>query len=233
MNFKKTKTLLSNLASLLYPKLCVVCGEPLIENENFFCFTCLLNLPKTHYHLIPENQAIERLAGKISLVKASAFFYYNKGGIAQKLITEIKYKGNMELGEWIGAYIAKDMSSSDFFQEIDYLVSVPLHKSKEKKRGFNQAEKIAEGISKETNIPLKTSNVFRDKANTSQTRKGVFERWKNTQNLFDMKNPELFEDKHILLIDDVLTTGSTLEALAQSLLKSDGVKISILTVAIT
>ena len=233
MNFIKTKSLLVNLASLLYPKLCVICGESLIENENFFCFNCFLRLPKTYYHLIPENQAIERLAGKVSLVKASAFLYYNKGGIAQKLITEIKYRGNMELGEWIGAYIAKDMSSSDFFQEIDYLVSVPLHKSKEKKRGFNQAEKIAEGISKVTKIPLETSNVFRDKANTSQTRKGIFDRWKNSKNLFDMKNPELFEGKHILLIDDVLTTGSTLEALAQSLMKSDGVKISILTVAIT
>ena len=229
----KIKTLLTNLTSLLYPKLCVICGEPLIENEKFFCFSCSLRLPKTYYHLIPENQAIERLAGKVSLEKASSYFYYNKGGVAQKIITEIKYKANMELGEWIGAYIAKDMSSSDFFREIDYLVSVPLHKLKEKKRGFNQAEKIAEGISQITKIPVKTSNVFRGKANTSQTRKGIFDRWKNTQNLFNMKDPKLFEEKHILLIDDVLTTGSTLEALAQSLLKSDGIKISILTVAIT
>ena len=233
INYMKIKILLANLISLLYPKLCVICGEPLIENEKFFCFACFLKLPRTYYHLIPENQAIERLAGKVSLVKASSFLYYNKGGVAQKLITEIKYKGNMELGEWIGAYLAKDMNSSDFFQEIDFLVPVPLHKSKEKKRGFNQAEKIAEGIAQVTKIPLETINVFRDKANISQTRKGVFERWKNTRNLFNMKDPELFKEKHILLIDDVLTTGSTLEALAQSLLISDGVRISILTVAIT
>ena len=229
----KIKTLLANFISLIYPELCVVCGEPLIENEKFFCFACYLKLPRTNYHLIPENQAIERLSGKISLEKASSYFYYSKGGIAQKLVAEIKYRGNSNLGEWIGAYIAKDMVSSGFFQGIDYLVPVPLHRSKEKKRGFNQAEKIAEGIAQVTKIPLEINNVFREKANTSQTRKGIFDRWKNTLNLFNLKNPELFEEKHILLIDDVLTTGSTMEALAHSLMKSQGVKISILTLTIT
>jgi len=229
----KIKTLFANFISLFFPELCVICGEPLIENEKYFCLACFLKLPRTHYHLIPENQTIERFFGKVSLVKASSYFYYNKGGVAQKLIAEIKYKGNRNLGEWIGAYLAKDMFSSGFFQGIDYIVPVPLHRSKEKKRGFNQAEKIAEGIAWVTKIPLETNNVFRIKANTSQTKKGVFARWKNTLNLFHLKNPELFNEKHILLIDDVLTTGSTLEALAQSLRRSRGVKISILTLAIT
>ena len=229
----KIQFLVENFVSLLYPKLCVICGEPLIENEAFFCLSCFLKLPRTHYHLIPENQAIERLAGKVSLEKASSYLYYNKGGVAQKVIAEIKYKGNRKLGEWIGRYLAKDMMSSGFFQGIDYLVPVPLHRSKEKKRGFNQAEKIAEGIAQVTNIPLEISTVFRAKANTTQTQKGVFERWKNTQHLFQMNNPELFKEKHILLIDDVLTTGSTLESLAQRLLESEGVKISVLTLAIT
>ena len=229
----KIKTLLANFVSLLYPRLCVICGDPLIENEEFFCFACFLKLPRTHYHLIPENQAIERLAGKVSLEKASSYFYYNKGGIAQKLVAEIKYKGNQNLGEWIGTYLAKDMISSGFFQGIDYLVPVPLHRSKEKKRGFNQAGKIAEGIAQVTKIPLETNNVFREKSNTTQTRKGVFDRWKNTRNLFQLKDPKLFSTKHILLIDDVLTTGSTLESVAQSLLKSQEIKVSILTLAIT
>ena len=229
----KIKTLLANFVSLLYPDLCVICGEPLVENEKFFCFACYLKLPKTNCHLFTENQAIERLAGKVSLEKASSYLYYNKGGIAQKLIAEIKYKGNRNLGKWIGGYLAKDMISSGFFQGIDYVVPVPLHRSKEKKRGFNQAEKIAEGISHVTKIPMETTNVFREKANTSQTKKGVFDRWKNARNLFQLKNPELYNEKHILLIDDVLTTGSTLEAVAQSLLKSQGVKVSILTLAIT
>jgi ComF family protein len=192
-----------------------------------------LKLPRTNYHLTPENHTVERLAGKISLEKASSYFYYNKGGVAQKLVAEIKYKGNWNLGEWIGCYLAKDMISSGFFQGIDYLVPVPLHRSKEKKRGFNQAEKIALGIAQVTKIPLETTNIFRIKANTSQTTKGIFNRWKNTRNLFHLKDSELFNKKHILLIDDVLTTGSTLEAVAQGLLKSPEVKISILTLAIT
>jgi len=227
------KTLLANFVSLLYPELCVICGEPLVENEKFFCFACFLKLPRTYYHWIPDNQAIERLAGKVSLEKASSYLYYNKGGIAQKLIAEIKYRGNRNLGEWIGVHLAKEMIPSGFFQGIDYMVPVPLHRLKEKKRGFNQAEKIARGIARVTEIPVETNNVFREKANTSQTRKGRFDRWKNTRNLFDLKDAELFKEKHILVIDDVLTTGSTLEAVAQSLLKSQDVKISILTLAIT
>ena len=229
----KIKNFFANVISLLYPDLCVVCGEPLVENEKFFCFACFLKLPRTNYHLIPENKSIERLAGKVSLVKASSYFYYNKGGLAQKLIAGIKYKGNPNLGEWIGSFIAKDMMSSGFFQGIDCVVPVPLHRSKEKKRGFNQAEKIAEGIASVTKIPLDTNNVFREKANTSQTGKGIFDRWKNTRYLFNLRDSELFKKKNILLIDDVLTTGSTLEAVVQSLLKSQGVKISILTLAIT
>ena len=229
----KIRTLLANLISLLYPELCVICGEPLIENEKYFCFACFLKLPRTNYHLTPENQAIDRLAGKVSLMKASSYFYYTKGGVAQKLIAEIKYRGNQNLGEWIGRYLAKDMISSGFFQDIDCMVPVPLHRLKEKKRGFNQAKKIAEGISRITKIPLETTNVYREKANISQTGKGLFDRWKNTRYLFNIKYPDLFKKKHILLIDDVLTTGSTLEAVAQSLLKSQDIKISILTVAIT
>lgn len=229
----KIRTLWANFVSLLYPELCVICGEPLIGNEKFFCFACFLKLPRTNYHLIPENQTIERLSGKVFLEKASSYFYYNKGGVAQKLIAEIKYKGNRNLGEWIGVYLAKDMISSGFFQGIDYMVPVPLHRSKEKKRGFNQAEKIAQGIANVTKIPVETKNVFREKANTSQTKKGIFDRWKNTRNIFNLRDPELFKEKHILLIDDVLTTGSTLEAVAQSVLKSQKVKISILTLAIT
>jgi ComF family protein len=227
------KTLSANLVSLLYPELCVICREPLVENEKFFCFACFLRLPRTNYHLFRENRAIERLAGKISLEQASSYFYYNKGGVAQKLIAEIKYRGNQSLGEWIGKHLAKDMISSGFFQGIDYIVPVPLHRSKEKKRGFNQAEKIAGGISQITKIPMETTNVFREKANITQTRKGLFDRWKNTLNLFQINNPVLFEEKHVLIIDDVLTTGSTVEAVAQSLLKSPGIKISLLTLAIT
>jgi ComF family protein len=225
--------LLNNFVSLFYPKLCVICREPLMHHENFFCLECFLKLPRTNYHSNTDNQAVDRFVGKIPLERANAFLYYNKGGVGQILVAEIKYKGNRSLGEWMGAYMANEWMMSDFFLDIDYLVPVPLHRSKERKRGFNQAEKIACGIYRATGIRVNTDNVFRKKANTTQTKKGLFERWRNTQNIFEQKDMALFAGKHILIVDDVLTTGSTLEAMAQCILKSNGTKVSILTLAIT
>jgi ComF family protein len=203
-----------------------------MTGENYFCLECFLKLPKTNYHLNPDNRATDRFAGKIPVVKGASYLYYNKEGIGQKIIAEIKYKDNSSLGEWMGDMLAKDWFPSGFFSDIDYLVPVPLHPSKKRKRGFNQAEMIALGISYIAGIQVDNKNVFRKKANTTQTKKSLFERWKNTKDLFEVKNLDFFKDKHVLIVDDVLTTGSTLEAVAQCILKAKGVKISFLSLAI-
>ena len=226
------KNLLSNFISLFYPKLCITCGEPLVAAESYFCLECFLKLPKTNYHLSPDNRATDRFAGKIPVAKGASWLYYDKGGISQKLIAEIKYRDNRNLGEWMGALLAKDWLASGFFHGIDCLVPVPLHPSKEKKRGFNQSETIALGISQITDIRINTKNVIRKKANETQTKKTLFERWKNTKDLFEVKDIDFFNNKHVLVVDDVLTTGSTLEAVVQSILKAKDVKISILSLAI-
>jgi len=192
----------------------------------------LLDLPKTNYHRIEDNASSERFWGKAPVEKAASYLYYNKGGFGQKLIADIKYHGNVYLGEWTGRFIALDLLKSDFFDGIDYIVPVPLHPKKLRKRGFNQSEVVASGIASVTKIPIESRNLFRTKANVTQTRKGIFERWKNTEGIFKLRDNKLFANKHILLFDDVLTTGSTLEACIVGLLDSPNIKISVLTIAV-
>ena len=221
-----------SLISLFYPPLCAGCSEALLASEKFLCSECLSDLPKTNYHCIQDNRAYEQLAIRFPVQKASAWLHYDKHGLGQKLVAAVKYQGNIALGEWLGASLAGELLPSGFFETIDYLVPVPLHKKKQWKRGFNQSETLAKGISAITGIPIDTDILYRAKANVSQTTKGVYERWENTQNIFQVKNIERFKNKRLLLLDDVLTTGSTLEACARALLQCENAQVSVLTLAI-
>ena len=229
----KGTNVFQSLISLFYPPLCAGCSEALLANEKFLCAECFSDLPKTNYHVIKDNRAYEQLSIRFPVQRASSYLYYNKQGLGQKLVAAVKYQGNVALGEWLGASLAQELLPSGFFEDIDYLVPVPLHKKKQRKRGFNQSEALAKGITSVTDIPIDMDILYRAKANVSQTRKGVYERWKNTQDIFQVKDVESFKNKHVLLIDDVLTTGSTLEACARALLQCENVRISVFTLAIT
>ncbi|MDR3060534.1 MAG: ComF family protein [Dysgonamonadaceae bacterium] len=228
------KTLIRSLVSLFYPEQCVVCKNILIEGEEFLCLHCLLDFPKTNHHLCPNNVASKNLTGKVIFENASAYLFYSKGGMSQAIVAEIKYKGNRRFGRWIGSYLASDIKDSGFFNGIDLLVPIPLHMKKLRKRGFNQSEIISKGISDVTGIPVDNTSLYRSIANPTQTKKGSFERWLNTKNIFEVKENPVFEGKHILLFDDVLTTGSTIEAAINTINKKcKNARISILTLALS
>ncbi|MBP1638019.1 MAG: phosphoribosyltransferase [Bacteroidetes bacterium] len=224
--------LLKSFFDLLYPNLCLICGESLVTGENQLCLKCVSRIPKTNYHLIPDNPVEKRFWGKAPVAYASSYFFFQKGSDFQKLMHELKYRGNKEIGVLLGKYAAVDLSEVPDYLNIDIIVPVPLHPKKLAKRGYNQSELICNGISSILKKPVNTTNLIRTRENTTQTKKSVFERYENTQGIFELKNPVEFQDKHILLVDDVLTTGSTLEACIQTLLLVENIKISVFTLAV-
>ncbi len=230
---KSIKTLLNAVFSLFFPDLCQSCSRPLVKGEFFICLHCFCQLPQTNYHLRPSNPAEELFRGKFDYEKISAFLLFEKGGKTQQIVHQIKYKNNKAFGFWCGQLMAEEMMPSGFFSGIDIIVPVPLHKKKQKKRGFNQAEAISRGIANKCNIQVDISNLQKSKGNTTQTKKSRIERWLNSRELFQINNKEIFSGKHILLIDDVVTTGSTLEACAQCIKSCKDLKISILTFAMS
>ena len=218
--------------NLLFPDLCVVCGENLLKNEQHICFACLHAIPKTNYHLLSDNPIEKRFWGKVPIYRGTAFFFFQKGSPFQKLLHALKYRGNKEIGEVLGKYAASDLLDSVDFATIDVIIPVPLHPKKFKKRGYNQSDWIAQGLSLILEKPVDTITLRRLRENVTQTKKSVYERYENTEGIFELADKNALIGKHILLVDDVLTTGSTLEACIQALLLSDDIKISIFTLAV-
>ncbi len=218
-----------DLLEFFYPALCVTCGNRLVTQEKYLCFECWNDLPLTNYHFQKGNKVEQLFWGRTSIEFATAFFTYKKGSKYQQLVHFIKYKGMKELGFETGRRFGFSLTEADHFKSVDIIVPVPLHPLKQKKRGFNQSEWIAKGISDAMKKPLIVNNLKRNIHTSTQTRKNRFERWENVENIFDVTVPDKFNNKHILLVDDVVTTGSTLEACANQLLKIDSAKVSIAT----
>jgi ComF family protein len=217
--------------ALLYPRLCAGCQETLVRGEEVICLGCQLDLPKTGFEKIMDNPVSQLFWGRAEIQLATAFCGFDKGGIMQHFMHQLKYKGSKEVGEMLGKFFGNDLKRCSPYLEIDLIIPVPLHPKRERKRGYNQSTEIGRGISAAMSKPLITGNLIRNHYSETQTNKGRFERWENVKELFSVKNPESLEGKHILLIDDVVTTGSTLEACANVLLKVPGVRVSIATLA--
>ncbi len=219
------------IGELLFPPICIACGTHLLKNEVEICQMCVRRLPRTFFERQAYDNVISTLMwGRCKIKLAYALFYYKKGERVQQLLHEIKYRGNKKLGIELGRQIGKTVLQSEA-ETFDAIIPIPLHPKKQRKRGFNQSEIIALGISEVLQVPVNTCNVYRNTHTSTQTKKGRFERWKNVENIFSIRDQDVLKNKHILLVDDVITTGSTLEACVNQLTTIEGVKVSVATIA--
>ncbi|MDD4361095.1 MAG: double zinc ribbon domain-containing protein [Bacteroidales bacterium] len=223
---------IKELLNLLYPPLCVVCGRKLIAGEEQLCSACLYALPRTRFHAERQNPVCDRLFGKVPFEKATAIFYYQKESYMQCVMESFKYKSNRQLAFYLGTYAGMQLSKQGFFEQIDLILPVPLHKNKEKWRGYNQSELIARGLACRSGLPVDSSSLERLLENPTQTRRGLWERSQNVQQLFKLRSPDNLVGKHVLLVDDVLTSGSTMEACGNALLEARGLRLSFFALAL-
>ena len=217
-------------AHLFYPNCCAVCKTKLLSIEKGVCLHCLYIIPRTNNFNEPNNTGEILLAGRFPFERIAAFSKFTKGGVLQPLIHELKYNHKPYIGELLGDLYGKDILGSDFIATVDLIVPVPLHPRKKIVRGYNQAEAFALGLSKATSLPVSIDELIRIIDNPTQTKRSKTQRWENVSGIFDVNDVLVFENKHVLLVDDVITTGSTLEACASALLKCNNIKISIATI---
>ncbi|MDD2551563.1 MAG: ComF family protein [Dysgonamonadaceae bacterium] len=226
----KPKWVLEELAHFFFPNCCVVCKNKLLPTERGVCLQCLYKLPKTDNFKEPDNYGEILLAGRFPFERFASFCVFTQDGLLQSLIHEFKYNHKPYIAELLGVIYGKDLLGSEFLRTIDVIVPVPLHPKKKLNRGYNQAEAFANGLSKATSVKVSVDELIRVIDNPTQTKLTQTQRWENVEGIFDVRNNRVFENKHVLLVDDVITTGSTLEACAYALLKCENVKISIATV---
>ncbi len=217
--------------SLLFPRLCYGCGNHLLRNEKVICTECYILIPRTNFHVKEDNPVARLFWGRCRLEKAAAFSYYTRDSRIRKVIHHLKYKGAREAGKVLGRIYGLSLKSSGFLDDIDFIVPVPLHPSKKRKRGFNQSDLISEGIAMPGSIPVETGLLVRNTKTSTQTNKSRYDRWANVEGIFEVTDEEKLKGRHVLLVDDVITTGSTLEACANEILKIEGARVSVAALA--
>ena len=223
--------MLYDFLALIYPRNCLACGNSLYRHEEQLCNFCYLNLPKTNFHLQPDNIVARQFWGKVDVEAAYSLYYFAKGGKVQNLMHHFKYKGMQRIGNVLGNIAGRQLLQNDKFITTDYIIPVPLHTSRLKQRGYNQSKCFAEGLAEKLRAEVNDNNLVRIRATETQTHKSRFLRFENMQEVFKVMRPEELANKHVLLVDDIVTTGSTLEACSIELLKIPGLKLSIATIA--
>ena len=222
---------LSDFTSLIFPRICAACGNSLWKHEDVICHSCEFHLPKTNFHFSEDNPVARMFWGRTYIWSGAAFLYFNKGNKVQQLVHQLKYKGRKDIGVFLGTMYGQTLKYAPQFSCADVIIPVPLHKKKYMKRGYNQSEQFALGLSSAMNIPVNRHILTRTKATETQTRKSRFRRYQNVREIFLANQPEQWRSKHLLLVDDVITTGATLESCIQELVAIPDVKISIACIA--
>jgi ComF family protein len=227
------KNMALDLSHLLFPQVCPGCGEELNESNQLVCLRCYHKLPETHFYNFSGNPIEKIFWGRVPIFAASCHYYFNKQSILQKIIHQFKYEGKRKVGEYFGKQMADALLQSDRFTTLDALVPLPLYARRQKERGYNQALVLCESIAERMKLPVLSNVMKRISATTTQTRKSRIDRWKNMEGKFQLVNMDLLKNKHVLLVDDIITTGATLDACASELLLAQNIRISIAALAFT
>ena len=219
--------------NLFFPKLCTGCGDDLFGESEVLCLPCIDKLPVTNFHLHSNNPVEKIFWGRLPLVSASSYLYFTKDSLLQQLLHAFKYSGAKEIGLYFGRCMGKSFLQSNRFNHIDALIQLPLHQKKERKRGYNQATVLCDGIAEILQVPVLKNTILRPTATQTQTHKNRIHRWENIEGKFLLSDLQAVSGKHVLLIDDVVTTGATLESCGQELLNIQDIRLSIATLAYT
>jgi ComF family protein len=222
---------LQGFVSLLYPNSCSGCYEELVGNEKHICTSCLEAFPKTHFHEYGMNEVAKKLYGRMLFQRASALFYFNKNSVLQEVLHAVKYRQDKELGIHLGRLMARQLVKTKWLDQLDALIPIPLSEKKLKQRGYNQSDLLAQGIQEELGLVIWNRAVERSRHTETQTHKSIQQRHENVQDAFQVTKESTLANKHVLLIDDVLTTGATIISCAREILRAPGAEVSVLTLA--
>ncbi len=223
--------LISDFTSLFFPEYCLGCSSGLVKGEEILCTHCILDLPFTGYQFMDGNPIQEKFLARLPIRYAGALLKFRKTGIVQHLLHQLKYNNHPEVGIRLGKIFGREIKELGMHYEFDMIIPIPLHKSREKKRGYNQSTKFAEGLMHELKVPCMNDLVVRLKNTSTQTRKSKTERWENVEHAFGVIHPSAVENKRILLVDDIITTGASLEACGKQLLDYGCSELSIACIA--
>lgn len=230
--FKKLLAWTDDFLSLIYPRLCMACGSSLFLNEDILCTRCLFQLPHTGFHRqAHDNQVVRSFWGRVPIEGGAARYFFRKSGPVQQLLHNLKYNHAPEIGILVGRIYGRELLESDIFRSVDVIVPIPLHPDKEKKRGYNQAAMFARGLGQGMGRPVDDKTLYRAVYTETQTRKSRLRRWENVKSVFALRDTTSLQGKHILLVDDVITTGATMEACILKLLEIPGTRVSVAAIA--